>query len=192
MGGPGSGRWVHAVTKPTVEGCHSLDVSKWVRDGVIAPGRVWTGSTTWTDPVISEVRSSISVEATCRDDAGVVRLTYTRTQHDGEKESLDYSVRLVTTRPHLGGLRWWFVCPLLMNGVPCARRVAKIYRRGRYFGCRNCHGLAYRSSQAAHQDERNQRRLERMVAKYGSLERVLDNPGMLKSSELISIIRCMD
>ena len=31
-----------------------------------------------------------------------------------------------------------------------------------------------------------------MVAKYGTLERVLDNPGMLKSSELISIIRLMD
>ena len=37
MGGCGSGRWVHAETKPTVESCHSLVVGKWVRDGIIAP-----------------------------------------------------------------------------------------------------------------------------------------------------------
>ena len=179
------------MTKPTVEGCYSLDARRWAREGVIEPGRKWIGSWTWSDRETSEVKSSISVEATCQDDVGIVRLTYTRTQYDGEKESLDYSVRLATTRPHLGGLRWWFVCPLVKNGVPCVRRVAKIYRRGRYFGCRNCHGLAYRSSQEAHQDERNERRLGRLVAKYGSLDNVLDNPGMLKSSELISIMRCM-
>ena len=39
---------------------------------------------------------------------------------------------------------------------------------------------------------RHRFRLERMVAKYGSLEHVLNNPGMLKSSELISLIRCVD
>jgi hypothetical protein len=106
MGGPGSGRWVHAVTKPTVEGCHSLDVGRWALDGVIGPGRKWIGSWTWRDRDTSEVKSSISAEATCQDDAGLVRLTYTLTQYDGEKVPLDYSIRLVTTRPVLGGLRW--------------------------------------------------------------------------------------
>jgi hypothetical protein len=59
----------------------------------------------------------------------------------------DYSVRLVATRCHLGGVRWWFVCPLSTNGVACGRRVRKLYLRGRYFGCRHCHGLTYLSTQ---------------------------------------------
>src|SRR5262249_22491862 len=134
MGGPGSGWRGHALTKPTVEGCHSLDAGKWVRNGVIAPGRIWTGSTISSERGTSEIRSSIRVEVACREDAGVARLRYARTRFDGKKESFDYSIRLVTTRPHLGGLRWWFVCPLMKNGVPCGRRVVKIYRRGRYFG----------------------------------------------------------
>ena len=60
---------------------------------------------------------------------------------------LDYSVELVTTLCHLGGKRWWFICPLTRNGIPCGHRVRKLYQRGRYFGCRHCHDLTYRSTQ---------------------------------------------
>src|SRR5262249_51545398 len=60
---------------------------------------------------------------------------------------LDYSVRLVTTPCHLGGVRWWFICPLSRNGVGCGRRVRKLYLCGKYFGCRHCHNLTYRSCQ---------------------------------------------
>jgi hypothetical protein len=189
MGGPGSGRWVHAVTKPTVEGSYRLEVGKWVRSGVIRPGERWAGTTTWRDASTEEVTSSIGVEVHCSDDAGVVRLKYTRTHSDGEKDSLDYPIRLITTRPHLGGLRSWFVCPLIKNGMPCGRRVAKVYRRHRYFGCRHCHGLAYRSSQEAHQSDRNERMLGKMVMKYGGLEHFLDNPEKLSSAELIYVLR---
>jgi hypothetical protein len=58
-----------------------------------------------------------------------------------------YQVGLVMTRPHFGGCRWWFLCPLIVNGRPCNRRVAKLYLRGKYFGCRQCHDLTYTSSQ---------------------------------------------
>jgi hypothetical protein len=44
-------------------------------------------------------------------------------------------------------VRWWFVCPLSRNGIACHRRVRKLYLSGRYFGCRHCHRLTYRSSQ---------------------------------------------
>ena len=62
-------------------------------------------------------------------------------------EDLDYPVRLVTTRCHLGGARWWFVCPLARDGAVCGRRVRKLYLRHRYFGCRHCHDLTYKSCQ---------------------------------------------
>jgi hypothetical protein len=80
----------------------------------------------------------------------VVRLSYsfvwTATQ---EQESHAYLVFLTTTRPRFGGLRWWFLCPLTVNGRPCNRRVGKLYLppSGRYFGCRHCYDLTYTSCQ---------------------------------------------
>jgi hypothetical protein len=56
---------------------------------------------------------------------------------------------LVTTRLPSGGLRWWFVCPLIANGQLCGARVHKLYLPpgARYFGCRGCHDLTYSSAQ---------------------------------------------
>src|SRR5262249_22549065 len=39
-----------------------------------------------------------------------------------EAQSAGYAVGLTATRPRFGGLRWWFVCPLVVGGVPCGRR----------------------------------------------------------------------
>ncbi len=47
---------VHAVTKPTVEACHSVDAGRWAREGIIAPDRKWIGSWTWRDREASEVK----------------------------------------------------------------------------------------------------------------------------------------
>lgn len=61
-------------------------------------------------------------------------------------EAIECLIPLVTTRPYFGGLRRWFACPV------CGRRVGKLYLPPgeTYFGCRACHGLTYRSSQASH------------------------------------------
>jgi hypothetical protein len=66
-----------------------------------------------------------------------------------QPEPYDYRVLLTTTRPRFGGLRWWFVCPLVVRGYACERRVGKLYLPpgSRYFGCRHCHELTYRSAQ---------------------------------------------
>lgn len=80
----------------------------------------------------------------------LVRLSYSWTQTaTGQNESADYPVGLATTRPRFGGLRWWFVCPLLVNGWPCNRRVGKLYLPpgSCYFGCRHCYQLTYTSCQ---------------------------------------------
>jgi hypothetical protein len=55
-----------------------------------------------------------------------------------------------------GGKRWWFICPLIVHGIACNRRAGKLYLPpgARYFGCRKCHDLTYRSRQEAHQAER--------------------------------------
>src|SRR5262249_48590815 len=66
-----------------------------------------------------------------------------------EPDSADYRVGLTTTRPPFGGLRWWFLCPLGVNGRACNRRVGKLSlpQHARFFGCRRCHALTYRSAQ---------------------------------------------
>ncbi|MCA9947859.1 MAG: hypothetical protein KC449_30465, partial [Anaerolineales bacterium] len=50
---------------------------------------------------------------------------------------------------NFGGHRYWFICPLTANGRYCGRRVGKLYLApgSRYFACRHCQNLTYRSSQ---------------------------------------------
>ena len=67
---------------------------------------------------------------------------------------MNYRVELVSTRPHYGGLRWWFLCPLIVAGHACQRRVRKLYLPpgGNYFGCRHCGELNYTSQREADRD----------------------------------------
>ena len=65
---------------------------------------------------------------------------------------MDYRVGLTTTPLPWGGDRWWFVCPLTVNGRKCLRRCEKLYLPpgGRYFGCRLSYDLPNTSSTEAH------------------------------------------
>jgi hypothetical protein len=59
----------------------------------------------------------------------------------GEWEDVWEPVELAWTACNFGGERPWFICP----GAGCGRRVAVLYRPGRYFLCRHCHDLSYQS-----------------------------------------------
>lgn len=103
----------------------------------------------WYDTVKGEKTASISVDIDTGPRAGYARLHYTvePLYGRGDEFNVDYKVPLVTTRPHFGGVRWWFLCP----GRRCGRRVAKLYfppgNGVKYFLCRLCYDLTYRSSQ---------------------------------------------
>jgi hypothetical protein len=141
MGGFGSGR---QSTRTSVEQCRVLDASRWTREGLLRIGTVQSGLWQWTDADTGQVRSSIGFLVDTFSGRPSLRLTYTFT-NTGER--VDYNVKLQATRPNFGGLRWWFICPLLVNGKPCGRRVQKLFMpsRGRYYGCRHCHDLTYTS-----------------------------------------------
>jgi hypothetical protein len=152
MGGSGSGNhyhWWRSAKKTTVEACKDLDANLWMREGILKTGVRRSGSWRWV--YHSGEEHSISYEVNTLDQAPPsVRLSYTLTQAaTKERESLDYRFVLTTTRPRFGGLRWWFVCPLILGGRPCGRRVGKLYLPpgARYFGCRHCHELTYTSVQ---------------------------------------------
>ncbi len=147
MGGYGSGRWRWHSKKEIVEDCRVLDVNRWTREGILREGVHHVGGWKWCNAATGEETSSIGYEVDTADMAlPQVRLYYTLTR---TQEPMDYTIRLQTTRPCFGGLRWWFTCPLLRRGKSCNRRVSKLYLPpgGRYYGCRHCYDLTYESCQ---------------------------------------------
>lgn len=66
--------------------------------------------------------------------------TYVRVSHN----DISYQIQLVKTPCHYGGYRFWFLCPLITDGMKCDRRVGVLYKLGDYFMCRH-HGLTYHS-----------------------------------------------
>ena len=85
-----------------------------------------------------------------------------------QKEELDYIVELASTPCYFGGKRWWFICPLVTNGVSCQRRVGALYFVGKYAGCRHCKNLTYESSKENHRFDTLFRKLG-MSPKEGKL-----------------------
>lgn len=147
MGGLGSGNWYRwQGRKTTVEESLGISISDF-RDK-LCPGIA--GSFTWTSR--GGNKSSIGYRVSGDIDNPVINLTY----RWRDSEDIHFPVHLTTTPVHFGGLRFWFLCPLVANGNPCRRRVGKLYSPpgARYFGCRHCYDLTYRSSQEAHQSER--------------------------------------
>ena len=125
MGGSGSGRWSWHDRKSTVEDSLVLSAGKLARDGVIAQG-AGAGALRWTNSVTGEQTASAGYSREGSGDRIILRLRYTVTRHSGEKYDIGESIALQTTPSAVGGVRWWFVCPLVVNGRDCARRVGKL------------------------------------------------------------------
>jgi len=149
MGGYGSTRWAWHTKKNTVEDCRMLSVFELKREGVLEMGIREFGSWIWSNVFTGKRSASISFELNTLDGHSYFRVFYTITSWDGEKQDFDYQIRLQTTQCNFGGYRWWFTCPLSVNGRYCGRRVGKLYLppSGRYYGCRHCYNLTYKSSQ---------------------------------------------
>lgn len=141
MGGYGSG-W-QGARKVTVESSLVLSITTLVRKKALVPSTRTSGSLDWTYSGNDKPHASIGYEANLIDlDCAWLRLHY-----KANDVQVDYRVKLVTTTPRYGGLRWWFICPL---GGP-KFRVAKLYLPpgAKHFGSREGHGLTYKSCQAS-------------------------------------------
>ena len=136
MGNERSGRRFFWGAKATVEESRSLDIVRWGREGLLRPGTCRSGTWGWHHSRTGEVQSTIAYSIDLSADPHV-RLQYVFTKTG---EQLDYRVELVCTRPHYGGLRWWFLCPVSVAGRPCRRRVRKLYLApgSTYYACRQC------------------------------------------------------
>jgi hypothetical protein len=138
MGGSGSGRrW---NKKSCVEDCLRLTVK-----AIIKYPAGFQGWVKW-----SSRGEQIGMIDFYRLGDLLVRLSYKT-----HGEDMEYNVSMTTTELPWGKLRYWWTCP------HCGRRVAFIYAAGgsKYFLCRRCHNLAYRSNQ----EEGHERTMNRFM-----------------------------
>jgi hypothetical protein len=145
MGGMGSGSYYRWHSKQTVEDGLSLDINKLIRDGSVRQGIAWQGTLVWSNTRTGEKIASIGYEANLvKTDNAYMRLHY---NHNNQPQ--DYKVRLTTTQPNFGGLRWWFICPV------SGQRVGKLYSPPGQplFASRKVFKLAYQS-QREHKPQR--------------------------------------
>jgi hypothetical protein len=152
MGGVGSGRY---GGRPTVEASYCLNIETFVRSipGTRATGRLvlrndFTIDFEWNvgDPLYSWIELRYSTED----------------YPDRRRHDVEQFVYLCRTRPHLGGDRWWFVCPQEN------RRTRMLYLPlgARRFASRRAHRLGY-ASQRETIKGRAIRRVRKITAKLG-------------------------
>lgn len=158
MGGYGSGR---QFGTNVTEDYRQIDIRRWQREGRLFPGNYIN----WQWLRNGEKAASIGVSV----ESEQLRLIYNyRDNSSGDWESLNYPVELETTRCHYGGVRYWFTCP----AIGCGRRVAILYAGGKYFACRHCYKLAYKSQRETDED--------RLIRKAEKIRQKLDwEPGIL-------------
>ena len=140
MGGYGSGREA-SVYSGTVEEGLQIEITNFVKEGVIQPGCRTSGIITWKRFIGAAI--SIGYDNECFMENGHIQLNYRIANITGESQVLSYRIELMTTEPNYGGFRWWFVCP----NQDCTRMVTKLYMPGgsKYFLCRTCQKLTYTS-----------------------------------------------
>ena len=154
MGGFGSGDWADVMTRKVHTGlCRTLSVKRLKKMGVFDDDRV-------------DERFSINWVNEFGEDAGKVSIIpQVRGSGNGNKTSLrvdiggivtGQDISLTTTPCHYGGVRHWFLCPAVVDGVLCENRVGMLYLPpgGELFGCRHCYGLTYESCQQSHKYDR--------------------------------------
>lgn len=157
MGGLGSGRPYRG--KRTVDSCRSLDVNRLRKAGALTPRYI--GVWNWS-------RNGQKVAAIgLIGSEGRIVLSYRVSVYGGESEDINEPVRVVWLACHFGGARPYFICPGVVDGQPCQRRVAKLYAGGRYFCCRCCYRLSY-ASQSEGRNDRARRRADKIRARLGA------------------------
>ena len=157
MGGFRSGR-PSGSSRAKVEDYRSLDVNRLHREGCLRPG--WTGGWSWKRD--GEEVASIGVRAS----EDKIRVIYRVRIGGGDWEDVVESVHIARIPCRYDGSRPYFVCPGVVNGSECGRRVVKLYQGGRYFLCRHCYRLAY-SSQSEGAFDRALRRANTIRQKLG-------------------------
>jgi hypothetical protein len=135
--------------KLTVEACRVLDIHQWTRTKLVQADVRQTGAWAWVDAANVPMAAMAYVVDTRDMAAPTLTLTYTVLP---TRTHVHYVIPLAIIPVHRGSIRWGWRCPLIRDGAACHRRCEKLYLPpgGRYFGCRQCYNLSYRSCQESH------------------------------------------
>jgi hypothetical protein len=136
MGGLGSGR-PGGSGRSKVENVRSIDVNWLRRSGYLRSP--CTGELFWTCE--GETVGTVNF----RYEQNRLRLLYRVRISGGEWQHVDQPITIARLPCRFGGTRPYFLCPGLVDGKWCGRRVMKLYGGGRYFLCRHCYTLVYAS-----------------------------------------------
>jgi len=146
------GRWEWS-NRWTAEESKSFPITFLKKYGYLKQGQRY-GGISWSSG--GEKTGDIGFYTSIEGEKGFVNVQYTITDKNTQKkEDFNYEIKLVTTPCYFGGYRWWFICPLVVNNIPCSRRVGVLYFAGhRYLGCRHCHNITYESCKESHKWDR--------------------------------------
>lgn len=145
MGGYGSTRWDYHTKKLIVEECLQISIfkfKKYLKPGLIA-------SIEWKNNIFGIYDFNLIVIGS--EHPSSIQISYYLGNHKKDEIKIKYSIQLSTSALSWGGVRYWFICPV----IGCGRRVGVLYLPlgGKYFGCRHCYRLTYKSSQEQHMYE---------------------------------------
>jgi hypothetical protein len=126
------------MTRSTTEGCMSIDIRSWDREGRLRAGQCFLHHLTWN----WEPTQGIGVLT--KADAVYLMFRSRRWQHE-YGPTITQRIPIAWTPCTLGGRRPRFRCEANSNGRYCGRQVALLFSAGGVFACRHCHGLAYDS-----------------------------------------------
>jgi hypothetical protein len=158
MGGLGSGRRP-GFGRDTVEGSRVLDGIRLHRAGCLREG--YSGGWQWTRD--GEAVASIGM----RCDGRALHLSYRLRSNGGAWEDVSEGIAIRRVACRFGGARLYLICPGIVSGIRCDRRVLKLYGAGRYFLCRHCWRLRH-ASQSEGPLDRSIRRAEKLRRRLGA------------------------
>jgi hypothetical protein len=184
MGGLGSGRWQGHTKADAVEDCLTLDLGQFARERAFTPGH--KGALRW----LRGERETASISYSVRPaDAGLALVLSYRCTPPGGAAGVDVkmAVPLEALLLPFGGIRWWGRCPLVLDGRPCGRRVLKLYLApgARYFGCRLCYRLSYRSAQE------HDKRVDALRRNPDALAALVNDPPAYSARDLILALKAL-
>lgn len=147
MGGFGSGE--RCTKKMTTAQCLKLDIARIKNPAAMTLNTHWGGTLYWNNRLGERILSVNYWVEFKTENHRVLHLAQ-KVKADGTETRFVEPILLSSSFPNFGGVRWWFICPLIEDGVACKRRVKKLFLppRETYFGCRACYNLTYESAQA--------------------------------------------
>ena len=186
--------WYHYNKKRTTKDLLELNISTLKKANFFQKNTIKDGALSWTmsygggEP---EKIGGIHISSNFIGENRYVTLIYTYK----DQERIDYKVQITTTRPNYGGERYWFVCPR------CGRIVASLYG-DKYFLCRHCQNLTYKTQQIGFTSRMLERRnkYQDKVSKDGTKRRwihwkryhkLMDKAGYYEYQALISMHKAL-